>query len=120
MGAMATFDKLPSGRWRAQVRRKGQTASRSFRLKSDADAWAREAEDQIGRGKSIDAVHVDATTTFAEIIDLHIRDLAEVGKALLTGLTRERIIAGPEADLGADLEPVRRPISDSLSVEVLN
>jgi integrase len=122
MGAMATFDKLPSGRWRAQVRRKGQTASRSFRLKSDADAWAREAEDQIGRGKSIDAVHVDAATTFAFIIDLHIRDLAEVGKPLLrgkaycleklkadlgserlTGLTRERIIAYAKqrAKLGA-------------------
>ena len=109
---MATFDKLPSGRWRAQVRRKGQTASRSFRLKSDADAWAREAEDQIGRGKSVDAVHRRRRDELRVNIDLHIRDLAEVGNPLLrgkaycieklkadlgsellTGLTRERIIA---------------------------
>jgi len=52
---MATFDKLPSGRWRVQVRRKGQTASRSFRLKSDAETWASEAEDNIERGRSVDA-----------------------------------------------------------------
>lgn len=109
---MATFDKLPSGRWRAQVRRKGQHASRTFRLKSEAEAWATEAEGKISRGKSVDAVQVDATTTFGFIIDLHIRDLAEVGKPLLrskaysldklkldlgkdklAGLTRERIIA---------------------------
>ncbi len=67
-------------------------------------------------------MHVDASTTFAFIIDLHIRDLAEVGKPLLrgkaycleklkadlgserlTGLTRERIIAYTKqrAKLGA-------------------
>lgn len=91
---------------------RGKHASRTFRLKSEAEAWAREAEDRIERGKSVDAVAVDATTTFSAIIELHIRDLAEVGKPLLrskaysldklksdlgaeklAGLTRERIIA---------------------------
>ncbi len=100
------------GRWRVQVRRKGQRPSRSFRLKSDAEAWAVEAEGKIERGKSVDAVQVDSTTTFGFIIDLHMRALAEVGKPLLrskaycleklkfdlgteklAGLTRERIIA---------------------------
>jgi integrase len=109
---MATFTKLPSGRWRAQVRRKGQNASRCFRLKSEAETWAVEAEGKISRGKSVDAVLVDTTTTFGFIIELHIRDLAEVGKPLLrskafsleklktdlgreklAGLTRERLIA---------------------------
>jgi len=47
IGAIATFTKLPSGRWRAQVRRKGQRASRSFRLKSEAEAWAQNAEGNI-------------------------------------------------------------------------
>ncbi|MTD92762.1 hypothetical protein GIW81_00240 [Hyphomicrobium sp. xq] len=97
---MATFDKLPSGRWRAQVRRKGQTASRSFRLKSEAEAWAVEAESNISRGKSVDAVRVDAATTFGFIIDLHIRDLAEVGKPLLRSkaYTLEKL----KSDLGAE------------------
>lgn len=112
LSTMAAFTKLPSGRWRAQVRRKGQHASRTFRLKSDAEGWANEAEDKACRGKSVDAVEIDASTTFGFIIDLHIRDLAEVGKpplrskaytleklkadlgtAKLVALTRERIIA---------------------------
>jgi hypothetical protein len=70
---MAAFDKLPSGRWRVQVRRKGQHASRTFRLKSEAEAWANEAESQISRGNSVDAFTVDATTTFGAIIELHTR-----------------------------------------------
>lgn len=37
---MASFDKLPSDRWRVQVRRNGQHASRTFRLKSEAEAWS--------------------------------------------------------------------------------
>jgi integrase len=109
---MASFTKLPSGRWRAQVRRKGQHASRAFRLKSEAEAWAKEAEAKISRGKSAVAVEADISTTFAFVVDLHMRDLAEVGKPLLrskaytldklkgdlgaeklAGLTRERIIA---------------------------
>lgn len=114
---MATFDKLPSGRWRVQVRRKGQRASRCFRLKSEAEAWAVEAEGKISRGKSVNAVLVvDTTTTFSFVINLHIRDLAQVGKPLLrskafsldklkhvlgreklAGLTRERLIAYAKA-----------------------
>lgn len=44
---MATLTKLPSGAWRAQVRRKGRHLSRSFRLKSEAEAWAIQAERAI-------------------------------------------------------------------------
>ena len=109
---MATFNRLPSGYWRVQVRRKGQHASRSFRLKSDAEAWAVEAERAVHRGKPPNAFTVDDKTSFASLIELHIRDLAEVGKPLLrskalcleklkrdlgretlVALTRERLIA---------------------------
>ena len=34
---MAAFDKLPSGRWRAQIRRNGHAVSRTFRLKHEAE-----------------------------------------------------------------------------------
>ncbi len=61
---LATFNRLPSGYWRAQVRRKGQYVSRSFRLKSEAEVWATEAERAIHSGKSPDAVSVDDKTSF--------------------------------------------------------
>ena len=41
---MASIATLPSRYWRAQVRRKGNYANRSFRLKSDTQIWARETE----------------------------------------------------------------------------
>lgn len=83
LGPMASFDKLPSGTWRAQVRRKGRSVCKTFRLKSEAEAWASETESAILSGKSLEASRIDAKTVFGTLIDLHIADLAEVGKPLL-------------------------------------
>ena len=44
---MPVIVKLPSGSWRAQVRRKGMYVSNSFRRHADASAWALEAERTI-------------------------------------------------------------------------
>lgn len=109
---MASFNKLPSGKWRAQVRRRGQQLSRSFRLKSEAEAWAREAEIAMTSCKSAKAARISEKTSFATLINLHIDDMREVGKSprrskqksleklkrdlgdvLLRDLTRERLIA---------------------------
>jgi hypothetical protein len=97
---MATFNRLPSGCWRAQVRRKGQHASRSFRLKSEAETWAVEAERAIHRGKPPNTFTVDDKTSFASLIELHIKDMAEVGKPLLRskGLCLEKLMR----DLGRE------------------
>lgn len=108
---MATFDKLPSGYWRAQVRRKGKHVSKTFRLKSDAEVWALDVERAVETGKDPNASKIHTKALFSSVIDLHIADLAEVGKPLLRGkalclenlrrdlgnerlieLTRERII----------------------------
>jgi integrase len=81
-------------------------------LKSDAEAWVIETEGAIARGKVPDAFATDDKTRIASLIELHIKDLAEVGKPLLrskalcleklkrdlghemlTALTRERLIA---------------------------
>jgi integrase len=43
---MATFTKLPSGKWRAQVRKGGMNRGETFTLKRDAQAWARQVEVQ--------------------------------------------------------------------------
>ena len=132
---MAAYNKLPSGYWRVQVRRKRQYASRTFRLKSDAEQWALEAERNIATGKTPDAPQIDRRTTFGHLIELHTTDMAEVGKAPLRSkaksleklqaslgtvalgdLTRERLIefgkararegAGP-VTLGIDIGYIR-------------
>lgn len=80
---MATFNKLPSGYWRAQVRRKGKHVSKTFRLKSDAEVWALDVERSVQKDIDPTASKVDPKTRFSTIIDLHIADMAEVGKPLL-------------------------------------
>lgn len=80
---VASFDKLPSGYWRAHVRRKGRYVSKTFRLKSEAEAWAVDTEHAVQTGKDPDAVQIDPKALFGTLIDLHIADLAEVGKPLL-------------------------------------
>lgn len=48
---MATFIRTPRGDWKALIRRRGwPTSCKTFRLKSDAQDWARIAEDEIRRG----------------------------------------------------------------------
>jgi hypothetical protein len=47
---MATFTLLPSGAWRVQVRRKGACIADTFLRKTEAQAWAREAEIAIDAG----------------------------------------------------------------------
>lgn len=84
---MATFNRLPSGCWRAQVRRQDQHTSRSFRLKSEAEAWAVDAERAVNRGKPPNAFTADDKTSFASRIELRIKDMAEVGKPLLRSKT---------------------------------
>lgn len=78
---MATFTKLPSGSWRAQVRRKGKYASEAFLRRGDAETWARKVEHRIDRGEPI-LCDPETTKTFAGLIELHRSDLAEVGKTL--------------------------------------
>lgn len=79
---MSVIVKLPSGSWRAQVRRKGKYISDTFRRQRDAEEWALEAERDIDRGLVPRVVPRNAVRTFADIIDLHINDLHEVGKPI--------------------------------------
>lgn len=76
---MATLIRLQSGRWRALVRRKGHTASRTYRLKADAQKWAHQLEDRIDRG---DAAPTRSTgegpKTLGDLIQLHIDDMLDV------------------------------------------
>lgn len=108
---MPTFTQLPSGNWRAQVRRKQSYVSETFRRHEDAKRWALAAERAIDLGELPRMRAKVDPTTFEHLIDLHIDDMREVGKAprrskhatleslrsklgkiRINDLTRERII----------------------------
>ena len=78
---MASINKLASGKWRVQVRCKGHYLTTSFSLRKDAEMWARRIEREIDLGQKPAPKHKDGIKTVADLIDLHIADMAEVGKA---------------------------------------
>lgn len=79
---MATYYKLPTGKWRAQVRHQGQSTSRVFSLKAQAKSWASEVERKIERGENVSRSGPSRLKTFGHLIDLHIADMHEVAKPL--------------------------------------
>lgn len=141
---MASIRRQKSGRWRAQVRRKGRTISETFVRFEDAKGWALDAERQIDRGETPLATRVARIRTFGELIDLHIEDMCEVGRApgrskdatlqmlrrklgklKLVELDRERLVqfgrsramagAGP-VTVGMDIGTIRLVISHAAAV----
>jgi integrase len=79
---MPSFRQLPSGNWRAQVRRKGRYAAATFRRKKDAQSWALETERRIDRGEFNASQAVLRLETVGDLIALHIADMQEVNKPL--------------------------------------
>lgn len=59
---MAAVEKRGKNQWRVRVRRKGQSASRTFDTKFEADAWARETESGMDRSTFRDMREAEATT----------------------------------------------------------
>lgn len=95
---MATLSQLNSGSWRAQVRWKGRYIGETFKTKNDARAWAETAERLIDQGKSPLSSRILRITTFGELVDLHIQDMSEVGKA--PGRTKAASLAMLKRQLG--------------------
>ena len=60
---------LRAGKYRALVRRNGVTASKTFTLRKDAEAWARKTESEIERNLFLD-VSTFQQTTLSELVDL--------------------------------------------------
>lgn len=78
---MATIIKQKSGRWRVQLRRKGHSLSETFQRREDARRWALEAERQLERGEAPRPSRATRLKTFGDLIDLHVDDMAAVGRA---------------------------------------
>lgn len=96
---MPSIHKLPSGQWRIQIRRNGHSISRTFRLKADADAWARDQESLIDRGQTPSARPPSSRETLADIIDLHFADLHELGRGF--GRSKEATLLRIKKSFGA-------------------
>lgn len=78
---LATITKLKSGHWRVQVRRKQSYASETFLRHEDARKWAIATERRIDLGEAPRKSAARDPTLFAHLIDLHVQDMCEVGKA---------------------------------------
>lgn len=95
---MASIRKQKSGRWRAQVRRKGHVVSETFLRHEDAKGWSLDAERQIDRGEVPLTPRIAGLRTFKELIDLHVADLKEVGRA--PGRSKDATLQMLRRDLG--------------------
>lgn len=98
---MASIDKRYGG-WRAQVRRGNRTLTKTFRMKADADAWARDIERAIDKDIDPSATRITTKDTFALLIRRHIEDLTTYGKPLRR--SKEAVLRRLELELGP--EPV--------------
>lgn len=78
---MASIDKRYGG-WRAQVRRGNRTLTKTFRMKADAETWARDIERAIDMDIDPTSRRVTTKDKFATLINQHIDDLATYGKPL--------------------------------------
>jgi integrase len=74
---MATFSQLPSGKWRAQVRRPGFYKGATFTLKRDAEAWGREIERQAEHVVTGGFAPIPKGATVSDLIDLYRKQQAQ-------------------------------------------
>lgn len=96
---MASITRQKAGTWRVQVRRKGRSASENFVRHEDAKRWAIDAERQIDRGEAPTVSRIGKLKTFGELIDLHISDMKDVGKA--PGRSKDATLAMLKRVLGS-------------------
>lgn len=114
---MATYRRLPSGRWNVQVRRRGHPGfSKTFRTKAAAERWATETENQMERGTFRDLTSAQETTV-EDLLDRYEREVTPrkrtqdkersrlsilvqaLGRYTLANLTAEAVIAWADGRL---------------------
>jgi integrase len=96
---MGTIFKTGQGHWRAQVRRNGKYASKTFRLKTLADRWVIETERSIDLGCMLVRGSIQSLHTLSDLIDLHIADMHEVDRPLRR--SKHAVLAALKRDLGS-------------------
>ena len=77
---IATFTHTDSGGWKAIIRRKGwPIVSKTFRIKRDAQDWARRAEDEIVRGIYIERSDAE-NFTVSQALDRYLSEVTPTKK----------------------------------------
>jgi integrase len=84
---MATYTKLPSGRWRVQIRKSGFYRSQTFDLKRQATKWATEIEAQIQQVKSGGLI-TPTGLTVGKLVKLYRENVKEGGRTRNACLSR--------------------------------
>src|SRR5690554_5689211 len=103
---MASYRKLPSGKWRAEVFTNGIRKSKSFATKPEAQIWALETEAELAGGENI-----LSGKTVAEALSRYAEEVSPTKKG--ERWERVRAIALARMELGSmSLE--------SLSTQVMN
>ena len=91
---MANIRELKSGKWQAQVRRRGiKPAVQSFKTKMEAARWARLLESEIDRGVFIDRSEGERTT-MAELIDRYLVEVTPSKKSARQDTQRLNALKG--------------------------
>ncbi|WP_165492373.1 tyrosine-type recombinase/integrase [Stutzerimonas kirkiae] len=70
---MATFTKLPSGKWRVQVRKSGIYRSATFSTKGEAKTWAEVIEQQATHVAAIGFSQPPKEATVKDLIDKYVK-----------------------------------------------
>lgn len=68
---MPTFSQLPSGKWRAQVRRSGVYKAATFATKREARDWATSIEAQVNHIAAGGFAPVPKASTLADLLDVY-------------------------------------------------
>lgn len=97
---MASIIKLPSGNWRAQIRHRQKSVSKTFKLKSQALRWATEQQERIDQGQTPTNRDTLKSNTVGALIKLHLDDMAEVGKAAQRSKESALLRLQDDADVG--------------------
>lgn len=92
---MPTFSQLPSGKWRAQVRRAGVYRAATFTTKREAKDWAAAVESQVHHIAAGGFAPVPKGATLADLIDKYTEQ-----PGYRAGKTKDATLAMLKRDIG--------------------
>lgn len=99
---MATISKLPSGKYRSQVRKSGLYRAKTFDRKADANAWGVDVERAIAGGSVAGVIKTPKDMKLGDVIDAYLEQV-KTGRTIVANLNRvkARIGATPVVRLSA-------------------
>ncbi|MEW9898379.1 site-specific integrase [Chitinivorax sp. PXF-14] len=89
---MATIVKTPSGTWKAVIRKTGfPSVIKTFRLKKDAEDWARRTEDEMVRGMFVQRAPSERLT-FEKAMQRYLAEVTPTKRLLTQNGERKRCV----------------------------